>query len=158
MNDPCASFVNIMKPQQLYENYGIGIAETFLFPLYTLSDGAFIPAPAAKSNKLQIRTAATLQPLIGRAAKACQTGKKVSVKSLRSMNTMLGASAGPTEPRLSKLMSWTKTPSQAKSYCNMVRALAVPPASATAEQLKALEHAMCYVIATFAADQGQIWN
>ena len=158
MNDPCASFVNIMKLQQLYENYGIDIAETFLFPLYTISKGAFILAPATKSNKLQIHTAATLQPLIDRAAKACQLGKKVSVKSLRSMNTMLGASAGLSEPRLNKLMSWTKTSSQAKSYCNMVRALAVPPASVTAEQLKALEHATCYDIATFAADQGQVWN
>ena len=158
MDDPCSSFVNIMRLQQLYENYGIDIAETFLFPLYIISDGAFILAPPTKSNKLQIHTAATLQPLIDRAAKACQLGKKVSVKSLRSMNTMLGASAGLTEPRLNSLMSWTKTSSQAKSYCNMVRALAVPPASVTAEQLKALEHATCYDIATFAADQGQVWN
>ena len=133
-----------------FDEFGLDPESPFLFPRLVHRNGALTVDPGTLENPNTGYTASQFQPLLTKAAKACHIVKKVTVKSLRSMNAMLGASAGLSQPQVNKIMSWSSTSTQAKSYSKMVRALAKPPASVSADQLKALQHAECYDVATFA--------
>lgn len=58
---------------------------------------------------------------------------------------------GPPRAKTKQAHELDQDLSSSEIVLNMIRALAVPPASVTADQLKALEHAKCYDMATFAA-------
>ena len=136
--------------QEMYENlvsFGVDVSikgSQFVLSRYELRDGYPALVPASKSNPSSTWTPAQFDPLMKQAAKAVSVPgwEKITVKSLRMLNVVLGSAAGLPQEELNIRCGWKPGSLASENYVRLARMLGKPKPTVSDAQRQALREAM----------------